>query len=261
MVFFAWCGGDLPCGGQPEAAVVNRSTTLSEYKVELAVTCRGMGGAAGYHTSVLVNGHEFYFNYLGIVCGKRVESHGKDCQIIQMGRSCHSGADMRKFLSCFFEAGTYDILRKNCNSFSDAAIYFLLGRRLSWGFRVAEQVGRVADDGLGLVQALYGPAYGPNPLSEDFDVELVIDAIRVQWSLDHSESSSSERSSERAFDDEGGSTTASEHDTSPWIFNSDVSGIFGDTKRADRRRAERHSRTSTLLLSPGPRLPARKPAV
>lgn len=148
-------------------------------KVELAVTSRGMGGAAGYHTSVLVNGVEFFFTFSGINAAQSIESHDVGTKVALIGYSPYSGADLRHNLRPYFKAGTYDILRKNCNSFSDAAMFFLCGCRLSWSLRAAEQFGRIADDSIGLVQAIYGPAYGPNPKAEHFDLDSVITAIRV----------------------------------------------------------------------------------
>uniref|UniRef100_A0A7S3HCQ2 PPPDE domain-containing protein n=1 Tax=Spumella elongata TaxID=89044 RepID=A0A7S3HCQ2_9STRA len=247
MVFLDWCTVELPCGCERDGTPVRRMPVRPTHKVELAVTCRGMGGVAGYHTSVLVNGTEYYFNNGGIVAAPKMESHDRDCQVISMGYSQHSGPDMKKFLDTSFKASTYDILRKNCNSFSDCALYFLCGRRLSWGFRAAEQVGRVADDGLGLVQAIYGPSYGPNPRAEGFDHDGVIAAIRAHWGDDSDDSAS-------GISDADGecSTTASELEYYPWmeIGCDSTAPIPSGIARGRSKSAASVMKITALQLSP-----------
>eukprot|EP00419_Tripos_fusus_P006464 CAMPEP_0172689416 /NCGR_PEP_ID=MMETSP1074-20121228/23127_1 /TAXON_ID=2916 /ORGANISM="Ceratium fusus, Strain PA161109" /LENGTH=106 /DNA_ID=CAMNT_0013509215 /DNA_START=404 /DNA_END=721 /DNA_ORIENTATION=- len=76
----------------------------------------------------------------------------------------------------FFEPGSYDILRKNCNSFTDCALFLLLGERLQEEFREVDRLGLSADK-LGLIRLLTMCDYTPNPLAQDFDTDLVLQVI------------------------------------------------------------------------------------
>lgn len=184
------------------------------YEVELCVTCRGMGGAVGYHTSMLVNGREYYFSTSGIGSSEKLISHGRRARPdrIFFGFSQHSGPEMVEFLRKYFAVGTYDILRKNCNSFSDCALFFLTGQRLAWNFSAAERVGRVADSGIGLVQAISGGSYVPNPKAFDFDAELVISAVKARLGMlaESDDESNSESDAGEAGIDWECSTTGSD---------------------------------------------------
>jgi len=160
-----------------------------------------MGGAVGYHTSVLVNGTEYYFSTAGITESEKIVSHGRRAKPdrIFFGFSQYSGREMAEFLRRFFRPGSYDILRKNCNSFSDCALFHLTGQRLAWNLRAAERVGVVADDSTGLVQVISGGSYVPNARAMGFDVERVIEAIAAHLgtrdSDDESDSDSSRATS------------------------------------------------------------------
>jgi len=141
----------------------------------------GLKGAAGYHTSVLVAGEEYSFCPAGISCARGLTSHKGSSQVrcIDMGLSEFSGAEMFRFLEFYFPPGSYDLLKRNCNSFSDCALYFLCEQRLHWGLCGLERLGKVADNHIGLIQSLSGGEYIPNPLCANFDVEDVIAAIDV----------------------------------------------------------------------------------
>jgi len=148
--------------------------------VEVAITpLAGMNGAAGYHTSVVIGLEEFYFSPAGISSSMTLESHGDTValQRISMGPSRYSGSDMLSVLEGHFAPGTYDLLKKNCNSFTDCALYFLCGERLDWGFRGLEQVGKFADSHIGLVQSISKGQYEPNPRASGFVLEAVIALI------------------------------------------------------------------------------------
>merc|ERR1711920_447246 len=77
-------------------------------------------------------------------------------------------------LAAHFKAGTYDILRKNCNSFTDCALYYCIGRRLDEQYRALEKLGADADR-VGLVRLLSLGDYVPNPNADDFDVDYVVE--------------------------------------------------------------------------------------
>merc|ERR1711971_647024 len=78
---------------------------------------------------------------------------------------------MRSALQRYFVSGTYDLLRKNCNSFSDCALFYLVHKRLPKKYRSMEQLGSAFS---GIVQGASGGQYTPNPKAADFDLEKVI---------------------------------------------------------------------------------------
>lgn len=166
----------------------------------------GMPGVSAYHTSVIVNGEEFFFDGNGIETTRDASSHkqialqnqakqgaetfngqstaldqgnsGADptafYQVQDFGMSNKTGYQLKQALEQYFEPGTYDLLKKNCNSFSDVAIFFLTGKRIDKSYRRLEQMGASFQ---GMVQSASGGQYEPNPRSQDFDVEKIIAAI------------------------------------------------------------------------------------
>jgi len=147
-------------------------------EVELAVSpLAGMHGAAGYHTSVLLGGEEFYFSPFGICWSHKITSHDStDVKRIFMGTSDLSSKEILAALSDEFRPGSYDILRKNCNAFTDGCLYLLCRKRLDANFKAAEMLAQVADSA-GLVQTLTFGAYTRNEKAAGFDLEAVIAKI------------------------------------------------------------------------------------
>eukprot|EP00913_Durusdinium_trenchii_P035478 g33202.t1 len=86
---------------------------------------------------------------------------------------------MKCILEPLFQPGTYDMLRKNCNSFSDCALFCLLGKRLDDKYRTLERVGAFVDDLTGLVSVLSGCKYTPNPKAKDFNLVNVLHQIEL----------------------------------------------------------------------------------
>jgi len=76
-----------------------------------------------------------------------------------------------------FEAGTYDLLRKNCNTFSDCALYFLIQRRLHSRYVKLERLGSMLP---AVVQLVSGGIYERNPLADDFCTEKLIRSIKPE---------------------------------------------------------------------------------
>mmetsp|Transcript_29780 Transcript_29780/g.58492 ORF Transcript_29780/g.58492 Transcript_29780/m.58492 type:complete len:160 (-) Transcript_29780:6-485(-) len=68
------------------------------------------------------------------------------------------------------------MLRKNCNSFSMCALFFLTGRQFDTKYRMMEQMGKYADEHIGLIRAVSD--YVPNPKAVAFNVEAIIDRIK-----------------------------------------------------------------------------------
>jgi len=101
-----------------------RRIQLAVYQATLAKSI-----VIGYHTSIWINGEEILFDK----CGIQVYPHCRGrtpLQLIDLGLSIHSMHDAMRVLSPHFKPGTYDLIHKNCNSFSDCMLYFLLGLRL-----------------------------------------------------------------------------------------------------------------------------------
>ncbi|CAE8611327.1 unnamed protein product [Polarella glacialis] len=149
------------------------------HRVELAATKLGPGlpGFQAYHTSVVVDDIEFAFSGDGICYGPGLMSHRMlpdEVKVTYMGLTSITGDSMRSTLKQFFDRGTYDLLRKNCNSFSDCSLYFLLDCRLDPGYRGLEQLGHMADKRGGIVQAITGGDYRPNVKANEFSVERCI---------------------------------------------------------------------------------------
>merc|ERR1712032_374276 len=88
-----------------------------------------------------------------------------------------SGKQMLKALKPHFKVDTYDLLRKNCNSFSDCALFYLLDVRLEPKYRDLEKLGAAAEKNTGLVQSVTGGEYQPNPSADGFDLEKLMKKI------------------------------------------------------------------------------------
>lgn len=193
------CGDQMPCftcnedgksGHERKMPQVQRTLSTPGYEVELAVSpLAGLKGAAGYHSSILIEGDEYFFSPMGIIHSPNISSHKKNpaMQRIFIGLSKYSGSDLVEFFDNLFPPGHYDLLRKNCNSFSDCALYFLCEQRLDLKWRAVERFGCLADDHYGIVQSISGGEYVPNPQAVGFDLDAVIaevDAERPAPSLD-----------------------------------------------------------------------------
>jgi hypothetical protein len=160
------CGPDRT----PEAS------NLAFNKVELAASeLFNLTVATAYHTSVLVNGEEFFFSDSGIFSDRALNSHeGKPSERTMLGYSEKTGAQLLRVLQQHFRPGTYDLVRKNCNSFSDCAIYYLLGMRLERRYCALEKLGM---SNLEMLSQLTKGMYKPNTAAEDFQVEMVLTAL------------------------------------------------------------------------------------
>lgn len=118
--------------------IPKRSAVPARHSVKLGVTeIMNIGGMTAYHSSVIVDDAEYYFDSLGIMPAPILFSHSSGQQrqsmktdVIDIGRTHKSGRALLRYLNPFFQKGTYDILLKNCNSFSDVALFYLTGARL-----------------------------------------------------------------------------------------------------------------------------------
>lgn len=160
------------------------------HRVELAATTLGPGvpGIQAYHTSVVVDEIEYSFSIEGVTHGPELLSHkhlpNAPAKVLYVGLTAISGRKMLDYLKKHFRRGSYDLLRKNCNSFSDCALFYLLDTRLDPKYRGLEQLGHAADKHSRLVQTLSGGDYLPNPEADKFSVEDVIREINKDKSSD-----------------------------------------------------------------------------
>lgn len=137
----------------------------------------GIGKAV--HSSILVDDIEYEFNGQGIVRCQGPQSHQRfpgRTEMIDMGTSMRGGTAMRDALSQYFPAGTYDLLRKNCNTFSDCALFYLTGQRMSRKYRCLEQVGETLDSWTPIIGALF-KNYKKNPNADRWDTHEVVQKI------------------------------------------------------------------------------------
>lgn len=166
----------------PEIAQAPDCLKTAMNRVELAASVLGgIPGFMAYHTSVVVNGEEFFFSNHGVMRTRDLQSHdGANAkpEVIEMGYSPKTGPAMLRALEHHFEIGTYDLLHKNCNSFTDVALHYLLGARLETKYNSLEKLGASNVD---LLTRISGQAYQPNPLAVGFDVEqLFQDLVREE---------------------------------------------------------------------------------
>mmetsp|Transcript_29122 Transcript_29122/g.83485 ORF Transcript_29122/g.83485 Transcript_29122/m.83485 type:complete len:240 (-) Transcript_29122:113-832(-) len=157
----------------------------TRHTVQFAATPIGPqvpGVPDAYHTSVAIDTTEYSFGPSGLAAMQIFTSHHHfpkgPAEVLDVGITAMSGSELRAALLCDFRAGTYDMLRKNCNSFSDCALFYLLGMRLDAKYRVMEQMGASADEHLGIIRAMTMGDYVPNPKAADFEVDGIVDRIR-----------------------------------------------------------------------------------
>lgn len=162
-------------------------------KVQLAVSPIGLKVSAtlqAYHSSVAVNDVEFSFSKQGLVGAPPFHSHFYSkgpVKVMEMGLTLASATQMLTVLEPHFMAGTYDILRKNCNSFSDCALYYLLGKRLDDTYKAIDQLGTSADR-FGLVRLLTLWDYMPNPRAAGFTLDQVLADVGRRHLFEETES-------------------------------------------------------------------------
>mmetsp|Transcript_45534 Transcript_45534/g.90217 ORF Transcript_45534/g.90217 Transcript_45534/m.90217 type:complete len:247 (-) Transcript_45534:30-770(-) len=174
-----------------------RSVT-KPHEVRLAATeILNVAGMSGYHTSVILDDREYFFDSLGIMAAPPLSSHlaGQDLQVcagrttvVDIGRSACSGNALVQALHPHFERGSYDIFFKNCNTFSDVALYFLTRQRLTGCYnRIERMITATSPVSTGLLNRLFraflesktglpceDDVYVTNPEAEDFSVDDLI---------------------------------------------------------------------------------------
>eukprot|EP00428_Durinskia_dybowskii_P038587 CAMPEP_0170269744 /NCGR_PEP_ID=MMETSP0116_2-20130129/34814_1 /TAXON_ID=400756 /ORGANISM="Durinskia baltica, Strain CSIRO CS-38" /LENGTH=214 /DNA_ID=CAMNT_0010520931 /DNA_START=21 /DNA_END=665 /DNA_ORIENTATION=+ len=179
----------LNLGGKKQEA----QPRMVERQIQLVVTPIGtpLPGLQCFHTSVLVGDSEYVFENSGVRIGQGPQSHSRHNRQGRLSSRVDYGlavVDIDAFettLCTWFRPGSYDLLRKNCNSFSDCALTFLIGQRIDPRYRGAEAFASVADRYLGLVQGLTSGKYRPNPNADGFDLEAATERLGFGRSAVH----------------------------------------------------------------------------
>jgi hypothetical protein len=145
---------------------------------------RGVRSKDAYHTSLIVGDVEYFFDGEGVQkfrCrdGRDPPSHAvlqSQTIIIDMGVTTVHPDFMYRVLRQMFQQGTYDLIRKNCNSFCDCALFYLLSERLDPRFRELERTAKWGQKNFRLMDALRatGFRYQQNPRAADFKCDEAV---------------------------------------------------------------------------------------
>ncbi|CAE8695142.1 unnamed protein product, partial [Polarella glacialis] len=139
-------------------------------------------GTKAYHTSVVLEGTEYCFRPEGIV-GTPVGSSDRfdkppshvgkpKTRVFEVGLTRSHSDELVEKLDPFFQPGSYDLVNKNCNAFTDCALAFLLSRRLPRKYSAVERSGQSAPELL-LSCASVG-RYKVNASAAPFNLEAII---------------------------------------------------------------------------------------
>eukprot|EP00389_Voromonas_pontica_P001566 GDKH01002333.1.p1 GENE.GDKH01002333.1~~GDKH01002333.1.p1 ORF type:complete len:225 (-),score=42.32 GDKH01002333.1:193-867(-) len=178
--------GSVPKAAPGGGRVIDPAKAKNKVRVAASV----LGGAPpmqAFHTSIMINDEEFFFDMGGVESSSNLASHqqakqaGQQTQFVDMGMTDKSASELLSTLRPFFTEGTYDLVKKNCNSFSDCALFFLLGKRLDNKFKTLERIGAANP---GMLSMMTNGEYKENPKAKDFVVESVIAKIDPEkmWS-------------------------------------------------------------------------------
>eukprot|EP00931_Biecheleriopsis_adriatica_P004619 TRINITY_DN106260_c0_g1_i1.p1 TRINITY_DN106260_c0_g1~~TRINITY_DN106260_c0_g1_i1.p1 ORF type:complete len:330 (+),score=49.40 TRINITY_DN106260_c0_g1_i1:55-990(+) len=200
--------------GQADRSVGNNGSSASSsslpfasprevIKVQIAATeIVKLAGISAYHTSVILGGREYYFATEGMASAPPLFSHRHSSgrpppsptQVISVGGSMLCGNSLTEALRPFFMKGSYDVLHKNCNSFTDAALFFLTGRRLDARFTRLERLLLAAEPiSSSVIDALVrafgatvpsrrgagNEGYAVNPVAVGFSVDNLVELWRT----------------------------------------------------------------------------------
>mmetsp|Transcript_33918 Transcript_33918/g.97517 ORF Transcript_33918/g.97517 Transcript_33918/m.97517 type:complete len:225 (+) Transcript_33918:103-777(+) len=182
------CGGCCTCDFQPAEPTAPQDAVLQKVQLAVSPVAIRVLGLQAYHSSVAVNDVEFSFTKQGLIGAPLFHSHFSTkgpIQVINMGLTDIPASKMLAVLEPYFMAGSYDILRKNCNAFSDCCLYYLLGARLEEQYNAIDKFGTSADK-FGLVRLLTMFDYRPNPRAGDFALDQVLEHVGSQRQFDRS---------------------------------------------------------------------------
>mmetsp|Transcript_114897 Transcript_114897/g.357945 ORF Transcript_114897/g.357945 Transcript_114897/m.357945 type:complete len:222 (+) Transcript_114897:71-736(+) len=182
------CGNCCNCDFTPADKSVPQDATWQTVRLAVSPVAIKVFQMQAYHSSVAVNDVEFSFTKQGLIGAPLFHSHFQakgPLQVLDMGLTDVPASRMLAALEPFFTSGSYDILRKNCNAFSDCALFYLLGARLDEKYRAIEEFGTSVDR-FGLVRLITMFDYRPNPLAEGFRLDQVLEHVGSQRHLDAS---------------------------------------------------------------------------
>eukprot|EP00931_Biecheleriopsis_adriatica_P102549 TRINITY_DN77501_c0_g1_i1.p1 TRINITY_DN77501_c0_g1~~TRINITY_DN77501_c0_g1_i1.p1 ORF type:complete len:256 (-),score=48.97 TRINITY_DN77501_c0_g1_i1:90-794(-) len=184
-----------------DAAAAASEENAASHEVRLAATeIINIAGMQGYHTSVIVDNCEYFFDSVGILEASPMWSHmvneaqnpdGKKTDVTFIGYSHLTGREMVQILLPYFAKGSYDVFYKNCNTFSDAALYCLTKSRIVGKYnRIERLVTATNPVSISLLNRLFkamvehangttlqGDVYVTNPEAADFSVDEVIASL------------------------------------------------------------------------------------
>lgn len=127
-----------------------------------------------YHTSISIDDVELSFGKQGIRIDKTFASHETmgnirldgPATVRELGMTTFSPEELVQAMLLYFQPDSYDLLLKNCNTFSDCALSYLLGKRLDQDFNSIDRLAGFAEQQFGFVGMLIG--YTPNPKARVF---------------------------------------------------------------------------------------------
>jgi len=179
------------------AGLLKRSNAGEAFAV--VSTIFSVGAVAAYHSSIILENQEYFFDGGGITTAPICQSHmivqgvllDPHLETQSFGNVMLTGDALKKCLGPLFRPGTYDVIFKNCNAFTDAAMYFLCRQRLRAKYSRLERLlmaTKPASLNLlnGMIKRGKGSkqdtenaqvwAYEANPLAQGFSVDEVVAA-------------------------------------------------------------------------------------
>eukprot|EP00928_Gymnodinium_smaydae_P029429 TRINITY_DN22169_c0_g1_i2.p1 TRINITY_DN22169_c0_g1~~TRINITY_DN22169_c0_g1_i2.p1 ORF type:complete len:344 (-),score=16.27 TRINITY_DN22169_c0_g1_i2:92-1060(-) len=137
-----------------------------ERKEVLHCTSNVFGGLA-YHSSVMVGRDELAFNFAGVWLNCGAVSHGAQrhhCRSV--GFTSQTALQAKYATINRFRPGSYDMLRKNCNSYATVAIAWLTGYEVEPRYRAIEGVGQMVN--------FSGALFQRNPSADEFSLDRAV---------------------------------------------------------------------------------------
>eukprot|EP00928_Gymnodinium_smaydae_P047139 TRINITY_DN31445_c0_g1_i2.p1 TRINITY_DN31445_c0_g1~~TRINITY_DN31445_c0_g1_i2.p1 ORF type:complete len:306 (-),score=15.02 TRINITY_DN31445_c0_g1_i2:32-949(-) len=123
--------------------------------------------AVAYHSSVMVGREELAFNFAGVWLNCGPASHGGQTPTCRkLGSTTLTAMQVKAATDGLFRQGSYDMLRKNCNTYATVAIKWLVGYDVEPEYRAIE--------GLGHAVGLSGALFNKNPAADSFDLDRVM---------------------------------------------------------------------------------------
>jgi len=144
-------------------------TSISIGDVELSFDRTGIRVHQGWHkTGTGVRVHQGWHSHQCLTSGKT--------SVRELGVTDTSLEELLAAMRQHFAPGSYDVLRKNCNSCTDCALGYLFGRSLDDEFSALERLGVLAENYFGLVGLLMN--YTANPKADLFQKDSALEHLK-----------------------------------------------------------------------------------